>query len=153
MLQDSRRSSVLSGKSDEPGEGWRNPITRRAFLVSSAVLAGTIMTSASASPQGTETMYGLISKVDVVLGQRDALVSILLEGVAGMPGCLSYVVANDPENPDAIWITEVWDSQASHEASLSLPSVQDAIAQGRPMIAGFSERKVTAPVGGHGLTS
>jgi len=98
-------------------------------------------------------MYGLISKVDVVSGQRDALVSILLEGVAGMPGCLSYVVANDPENPDAIWITEVWDSQASHDASLSLPSVQDAIAQGGPMIAGFSERIVTAPVGGHGLTS
>jgi len=153
MLQDSRRSSVLSGKSDELGEGWRSPITRRVFLVSSAVLAGTMMTSASASPQGTETMYGLISKVDVVSGQRDALVSILLEGVAGMPGCLSYVVANDPENPDAIWITEVWDSQASHDASLSLPSVQDAIAQGGPMIAGFSERIVTAPVGGHGLTS
>jgi quinol monooxygenase YgiN len=98
-------------------------------------------------------MYGLISKVDVVSGQRDALVSILLDGVAGMPGCLSYVVANDPENPDAIWITEVWDSQASHDASLSLASVQDAIAQGGPMIVGFSERIVTAPVGGHGLTS
>ena len=97
-------------------------------------------------------MYGLISRVDVVPGQRDALVAILIEGVAGMPGCLSYVVANDPGDPDVIWITEVWDSQASHEASLSLASVQDAIAQGRPMIAGFSERTVTEPVGGHGLT-
>ncbi len=97
-------------------------------------------------------MYGLISKVDVVPGQRDALVAILIEGVAGMPGCLSYVVANDADDPDVIWITEVWDSQASHEASLSLASVQDAITQGRPMIAGFSERAVTEPVGGHGLT-
>lgn len=96
-------------------------------------------------------MYGLIGKMKTVSGQRDALVSILLEGVAGMPGCLSYVIANDPDDPDAIWITEVWDSQASHQASLTLPPVQEAIAKGRPLIAGFAERFTTEPVGGHGL--
>ena len=31
-----------------------------------------------------------------------------------MPGCLSYVVATDPAEPNGIWITEAWDSQASH---------------------------------------
>jgi quinol monooxygenase YgiN len=96
-------------------------------------------------------MYGLICKMQVVSGQRDALVTILLEGVSGMPGCLSYVVAHDPTDPDAIWVTEVWDSQDSHRASLSLPSVQQAIARGRPIIAGFGERFETVPVGGHGL--
>jgi quinol monooxygenase YgiN len=77
----------------------------------------------------------------------------LLEGVADMPGCLSYVVAKDPSDENAIWITEVWDDQASHEASLSLPSVRQAIARGRPLIAGFGESVVTEPVGGHGLAS
>lgn len=98
-------------------------------------------------------MYGLIGKMIAVPGQRDALIVILLEGVSGMPGCLSYVVAKDPDDTNALWITEVWDSQGSHEASLSLPSVQQAIAQGRPLIAGFGERFVTEPVGGHGLAS
>jgi quinol monooxygenase YgiN len=70
-----------------------------------------------------------------------------------MPGCLSYIVANDPADANAIWITEVWDSKASHEASLKLPSVQAAIAKGRPMITGFGERFETEPVGGHGLSS
>lgn len=96
-------------------------------------------------------MYGLIGKISAIAGQRDALITILLEGVAGMPGCLSYVVAKDPNSADAVWVTEVWDSQASHKASLSLPSVQQAIARGKPLIASFDQHTETLPVGGHGL--
>ncbi len=96
-------------------------------------------------------MFGLITQIQAVPGQRDALASVLVEGSSGMPGCLSYVVALDPGEPDAIWVTEVWESQASHEASLALPSVQRAMAAGRPLVARFSERTVTEPVGGYGL--
>ena len=96
-------------------------------------------------------MYGLIGKMRAVSGQRDALISILLNGVSDMPGCLSYVVARDPADADAIWVTEVWDSQASHKASLSLPSVKDAISRGKPLIASFDEYIETNPVGGHGI--
>lgn len=98
-------------------------------------------------------MYGLIGKMLTVPGQRDALIANLLDGLTGMPGCLSYVVAKDPTDENAIWVTEVWDSQASHQASLSLPSVQEAIGRGRPLIAGFGERFVTEPLGGHGLAT
>lgn len=96
-------------------------------------------------------MYGLIGKMLATPGKRDELVDILVKGVAGMPGCLSYVVAKDATDPDAIWVTEVWDSAGSHQASLSLPSVQQAIAKGKSLIAGFGERFETEPVGGHGL--
>ena len=96
-------------------------------------------------------MYGLIGKITTVAGERDALIKILLEGTALMPGCLSYVIARDASDENAIWVTEVWDKQESHTASLSLPSVQQAITRGRPLIAGFGERFVTEPVGGHGL--
>ncbi|MBC8116710.1 MAG: antibiotic biosynthesis monooxygenase [Candidatus Saccharimonas sp.] len=96
-------------------------------------------------------MYGLIGRMTAVPGQRDALVSILLEGVADMPGNLSYVVATDPADDDAIWITEVWDNKESHGASLTLPSVKQAIATAMPLIAGFDPGTVTTPVGGHGL--
>lgn len=98
-------------------------------------------------------MYGLIGKITATPGQRDALIAILLEGTTAMPGCLSYIVAADPESADAIWITEVWDGEASHKASLSLPAVQAAISKGRPLIAGFSDRTVTTPVGGIGLAA
>ena len=68
-----------------------------------------------------------------------------------MLGCLSYIVAKDTSDANAMWITEAWENQASHEASLSLPSVKEAVARARPLIAGFSDRSVTTPVGGHGL--
>ncbi len=96
-------------------------------------------------------MYGLIGKMLAAPGQRDALLAILLEGTRAMPGCLSYVIDTDPENPDAIWITEVWDNEGSHKASLILPAVRSAIQRAKPLIAGFGERFTTAPVGGHGL--
>jgi quinol monooxygenase YgiN len=96
-------------------------------------------------------MYGLIGKINAVQGQRDALTSILMEGMQDLPGCLSYIVAQDLSDPNAIWITEVWDSQASHQASLKLPSVQKAISAGRPLIAGFGERFETQPIGGNRL--
>ena len=98
-------------------------------------------------------MYGLIGQVTAVPGARDALIAILLDAVADLPSCLSYVVAQDPGDGEGIWITEVWESEASHRASLALPAVRDAIARGRPLIARFGERTVTAPVGGHGLAS
>jgi quinol monooxygenase YgiN len=136
-------------------------IGRREFLAGAAALAvvGRSARAAAArtapaphhAHESAQSMYGLIGKMTAVAGQRDALVAILLEGVAGMPGCLSYVVAHDPADADAIWITEVWDSEASHAASLTLPSVREAIARGRPLIAGFGEHTVTAPIGGHGL--
>jgi quinol monooxygenase YgiN len=97
-------------------------------------------------------MYGLIGKMTAKPGQRAALQAILLENEGGMPGCLSYIIAQDPADADALWITEVWDNQASHAASLKLPSVQAAIAKARPLIAGFSDRVLTTPVGGIGLS-
>ena len=96
-------------------------------------------------------MYGLIGKMLATAGQRDALAGILLEGTGDMPGCLSYVVAADPSDADALWITEVWDSPDNHRASLQLPAVKDAIAKGRPLIAGFCERHETIPLGGAGI--
>ena len=96
-------------------------------------------------------MYGLIGKITAVAGQRDALAGILLESTGSMPGCFSYIIAADPSEPDALWITEVWDTAASHKASLGLPAVQAAIVRAKPLIAGFSHRVETIPLGGYGL--
>ncbi len=96
-------------------------------------------------------MYGLIGKMLAQPGQRDALAEILLESTGGMPGCLSYVIAQDAADANALWITEVWTDRESHQRSLQLPAVQQAIAQARPLIAGFGERFETTPLGGFGL--
>lgn len=96
-------------------------------------------------------MFGLIGKMRAKPGKRDDLLVILLRGIDSMPGCLNYIVARDPGDADVIWITEIWDSEASHKASLALPAVRAAITEAMPIIAGFDSATRTEPVGGVGL--
>jgi quinol monooxygenase YgiN len=127
-------------------------IRRREFVAISAMaVVAAPLTARHQRPEAKATMYGLIGKMTAAPGQRDALAAMLLESTQAMPGCLSYVIATDPADADALWITEVWDTAESHQASLKLPQVQAVIAKARPLIAGFSNRVETVPLGGHGL--
>jgi quinol monooxygenase YgiN len=96
-------------------------------------------------------MYGLIGKFRAQPGKRDALVAAMLDDDTPIPGCVSFVVAHDPSDPDVVWITEVWDSQASHKASLAMPSVKASIERAMPLIAKFEMNVETTPIGGIGL--
>lgn len=96
-------------------------------------------------------MYGLIGRMLAAPGRREELLAIMVDGAAPMPGCRSYVICRDPASADGIWISEVWDSRAQHEASLQLPHVQATIARARPLIDGFAERFETEPIGGIGV--
>lgn len=91
-------------------------------------------------------MYGLINKMIAVDGQREALAAILKAGTSDMPGCKSYVIAKCQSEENLLWITEVWADKDSHEASLQLPAVQEAISKGRPLIAGMERVATTNPV-------
>ncbi len=123
---------------------------RRSFLTTLA--AGIIaLPHIPALAAGEPTMHGLIGKLRAMPGQRAALAALLLESTGAMPGCLAYVVAEDAADADALWITEVWDSADSHQASLQLPAVREAITRARPLIAGFESQVATRPLGGFGL--
>jgi len=93
-------------------------------------------------------MYGLIGQIRTVPGRRAELADILSGMASVMPGCHSYVVAEDLGDPDALWVTEVWVDAEHHAASLQLPQVQEAIASGRDLIAGFGHRFETRPLTG-----
>lgn len=123
-------------------------IDRRTML--GATAAATMLPAVAIRAKGT-AMYGMLGRMKAQPGKRDELLALLLESSGGMPGCLSYIVARDVKDPDAIWITEAWDSKEHHDASLKLPQVQAAIAKARPLIAGFDSGAETEPVGGIGL--
>jgi hypothetical protein len=57
-------------------------ITRRNFVTTAGALAVAAAIPGCASVKGAKIMYGLIGKMKVVTGQRDALIAILLEGVS-----------------------------------------------------------------------
>lgn len=129
-------------------------LDRRQFTLAMAAMTTAAMTVGACSlpiTHGAQRMYGLIGKMLAAPGQRDALIAILLESTTAMPGCLSYVVAKDAKDENAVWISEVWDSKDSHAASLTLPQVKAAIAKAKPLIAGFGDYFTTEPVGGVGL--
>lgn len=96
-------------------------------------------------------MWGMIGKMTVLPGKRDEMIEILKSSAANMPGCLSYVVANDAADDNTVWVTEVWDRQASHDASLALPAVKEAILRGKALVASFERAAVTTPVWSVGL--
>lgn len=91
-------------------------------------------------------MYGLIGKFRSAPGKRDELLTVMKSGSVKMPGCLSYVIAKDPADPDALWITEVWTNKESHKASLAIPEVAKTIRKAMPLIAGFDQHIETEPV-------
>ena len=93
-------------------------------------------------------MYGLIAKLTALPGKRDEFISIVSAATGDMPGCFSYVMAKDAADENTIWVTEVWDSEKSHDASLSLAVVRDAIVRARPLIANFEKVASTTPVAG-----
>jgi len=93
-------------------------------------------------------MFGTIGRIKAIAGKRDALAAILASGSGEMSGCISYVVAEDLADADALWVTEIWESKDAHQASLSMPAVREAIGKGRPLIAAFESVAQTRPISG-----
>jgi quinol monooxygenase YgiN len=122
----------------------------KARLAAALALSATLTLAGVAAAADLPPSYGLIGSITAKPGQRDALIAAVASGTDAMPGCYSYVIAADAANPDLIWITEVWDTKASHDSSLKLPAVQAAIAKARPLIAGMGSQTITTPVAGGG---
>lgn len=96
-------------------------------------------------------MYGLVVKLTVLPGKREEMIGILRNSAADMPGCFSYIVAKDSVDENVLWVTEVWDSVTSHDASLSLPAVKNIVPQAKAIVTHFDKIAVTNPVWGVGL--
>ncbi|HET7411453.1 MAG TPA: putative quinol monooxygenase [Pararhizobium sp.] len=92
-------------------------------------------------------MYGLIAKLRTRPNRRNAVLAILAKATVTMPGCLAYVVARDPSDPDIIWITEAWQDKRSHDESLAIPAIEAATAKARPLLMGFETTIPIEPVG------
>lgn len=99
-------------------------------------------------------MYGMQGKLLAKPGERAPFVAILREAAAivgRMEGCHLYVVSEDLSDPEAIWVFEVWDSKAAHDASLQDDSVRALIARAMPLMGGPPDGIELEVVGGHGL--
>lgn len=84
-------------------------------------------------------------------GRLDELLAIFTgaDQRDGMPGCRLYLVALDGADPDGVWVTEVWESEEAHAASLQLERVKEQIARAMPILdlEGFTRQQLDARAG------
>jgi quinol monooxygenase YgiN len=94
--------------------------------------------------------YGYFGTMRTTPGDRDKVVEILVEAADSLrgAGCSVYSVSVSPDDPDLIWVYEVWDSKESHDASLQLPETRAAIGRAMPMLTGEFTSRETTVVGG-----
>ena len=80
--------------------------------------------------------YGLHGKLQATEGKGRELADILLEASRLVldGSCHLYLVSLDEATPDAVWVTEVWDSKEEHDASLQDPAVRNLIGRAMPLI-------------------
>ena len=60
--------------------------------------------------------FGMLGKLVAHPGRRDELVRLLIGGTehsAGMEGCQLYMVSRAVDNPDAVWVVELWRDEAA----------------------------------------
>jgi quinol monooxygenase YgiN/mannose-6-phosphate isomerase-like protein (cupin superfamily) len=89
-------------------------------------------------------------------GRGDDLADRLLRAADSLrdtPGCELYVINRVPEEPDVVWVTELWLSQDALEASLEQLATDEGralLAELQAMLAAPPERIDVEPVGGVG---
>lgn len=100
--------------------------------------------------------FGLFGKFTVKEGERDTLVEILLEAAESMENlvdCEIYLVNVSHDEPNSVFVYEVWSNESAHQDSLSLESTQTLIGRAKPIITGMERICTLLPRGGKGITT
>jgi quinol monooxygenase YgiN len=87
-------------------------------------------------------------------GKQHELAEIMkqaVERVRQAPGCILYLVSVTPEEPDAVFVTEVWQSQEAHDASPQDEQTRALIARARPLLGCSPEGFEITPLAAVGI--
>ena len=98
--------------------------------------------------------YALLNKLTAKPGQRQRVVEILLESgrlFDDTPSCLLSFVSEASDDPNEIWVVDVWTSKEQHAAALRVPELRPFVEQAMPLLEAMPEQTEIRPVGGKGL--
>lgn len=99
--------------------------------------------------------FGLFGKFLVDEVNRGALVEILLEAAESMEQldeCEIYQVSISEDEPNSVYVYEVWTNEQAHQASLKLEVTQTLITRARPIITGMERISTLNVKGGKGIS-
>jgi quinol monooxygenase YgiN len=98
--------------------------------------------------------FGLYGKFVIKEGERHTMVNILLDAAKSMEDldeCEVYHVHISEDEPNSVFVYEVWSNESAHQASLNLESTKTLIKQAMPLITGMERISTLTPMGGKGL--
>jgi quinol monooxygenase YgiN len=93
------------------------------------------------------------AKVTVKPGRRDEVIERLKESVDVLlrtPGCIYYLISTTDE-PDVVWISELWASKEAKEALAMSPETAQVMKELMPLVVSVTDQTVMTVVGGFGL--
>lgn len=99
--------------------------------------------------------FSLFGKFLVQEGEQETMVNILLEAAESMKNlddCKLYLVSTSEEEPDAVYVYEVWENENAHQASLTLEATQTLIKRAKPIIIGMERINTLNARGGKGIS-
>jgi len=98
--------------------------------------------------------FSLFGKFIVQEGKRDTMVNILLEAAELMKNldeCEIYLVNISENEPNCVYVYEVWSNENAHQASLTLEVTQTLIKRAKPIITGIERISTLQTRGGKGI--
>ncbi|MFC4323310.1 putative quinol monooxygenase [Litchfieldia salsa] len=100
--------------------------------------------------------FSLFNKFMVQEGEKEKMVDILLEAAESMKSldeCEVYLVNISDNEPNSVYVYEVWANEDAHQASLSLEATQTLISRAKPIITGMERISTLITKGGKGILS
>lgn len=93
-------------------------------------------------------------KATVKPGKRDELLQQLQQLSAELltraSGCIYYLISTT-EEPDVVWISELWTSKEAKDAVAMKPESAKAMKELMPLVASMTDRTNLTVVGGTGI--
>ena len=102
------------------------------------------------------TMFSVYGRMTALPGRRDELIALLHEGFrAGGDdgGLLTYSINTAPEDPDTIWLTQLWTDREAHDATTRSEAVATVTQRLPPLLAKRPEGSYGHAVYVHGRTT
>lgn len=89
--------------------------------------------------------FGLIEQIRIKPGKAEEFIRVSNETFDQVPGNLLNYISVDSENPDIVWMSEIWKDKETYEAALNTPVVQKAVGITVPLIVEMITRVETIP--------
>ena len=96
-------------------------------------------------------MYAVNGSLTAVDGKVEELKGYLLDASKHMndvENCYCYLVGENEDDPNSVYIVEIWEDKTAHEASLQLDVFRDLIEKAKPIIAEMDNFPTVNVIGG-----